>query len=185
MPVTLSTPRLTLRPHALADAPFMVRLNADPEVVRYTGDGPLDLPGALEVVRSLHERQHPHGVARLLVERNGEPIGWCGLRRLVPDDTPDLGYRFLRSAWGHGYATEASIAVLDHGFSILSIRKVRAEADARNPASIRVMQRLGMVLEEEGTDEEGPFVVYGLTVERWRAVRAAVPLPLDGNPGMR
>jgi len=159
----------------------MVRLNADPEVVRYTGDGSLDLEGAQKVIAYLHEKQHPFGVTRLVVERDGEPIEWCGLRRLEDGDVPDLGYRFMQSVWGHGYATEACIAVLDHGFSIPSIQMVRAEADARNAASVRVMHRLGMVFEREDEDEEGPYVVYALERERWEAVRADVPLGLPAT----
>jgi len=174
MPVTLHTPRLQLRPHALSDAAFMVRLNSDPEVVRYTGDGPLDLPGARGVVRYLHEKQHPFGMARLLVLRDGHPIGWCGLRRLSLEETPDLGYRFLRSAWGKGYATEASVAVLDHGFSVPDIHTVRAEADARNPASIRVMERLGMTIQGPFEDDEGPYITATLTRSDWLAHRDTV-----------
>lgn len=149
----------------------MVVLNADPEVVRYTGDGPLDLEGARQIIHYLQEKQHPFGVTRLVVERDGEPIGWCGLRRLAPDDVPDLGYRFMRSAWGKGYATEACVAVLDHGFSLPSISAVSAEADARNEPSVRLMKRLGMGLRESGEDAAGPYVKYGLDADRWRAFR--------------
>jgi len=174
MPVVLSTPRLRLRPHRHADAPFMVALNADPQVVVYTGDGPLDLDGARRVIDYLHHRQHPFGVARLVVERHGEPIGWCGLRRLEDGELPDLGYRFFRKDWGRGYATEAAMAVLDHGFSRADIHTVRAEADARNTASWKVMERLGMQRERAWTDEEGPAVAYTLTEAAWHARRGAV-----------
>lgn len=181
MPVVLHTPRLRLRPHTLADAPFMVRLNGDPEVVRYTGDGPLDLEEARGVVQYLHERQHPFGLARLLVERSGTPLGWCGLRRLSDGQRPDLGYRFLRSAWGHGYATEASVAVLDHGFARPDVGAVVAEADPRNAASVRVMERLGMECEASGEDADGPYVRFGLTEEGWNRVRAEVVARLDAR----
>ena len=176
LPDQLRTARLTLRPHRAADAPFMVRLNSDPEVVRWTGDGPLDLDGARAVIRYLHTRQHPHGMARLIVEHEGRPIGWCGLRRLEPGEVPDLGYRFLRSVWGRGFATEAAVAVLAHGFTLADVTRVKAEADARNPASVRVMERLGMTCDGHFKDEDGPYVRYTLDRAAWlegRDARAA------------
>lgn len=182
MPVFLSTPRLELRPHTSADAVFMVELNADPEVVRYTGDGPLDLNSARKVIDYLHQCQHPFGVARLVVEHMGAPIGWCGLRRLETGDVPDLGYRFFRRVWGQGFATEAAAAVLDHGFSRDDIHKVRAAADPHNTASLRVMKRLGMHWVREWSangSANGSSVEYTLEQDVWRVHRLAVLARLD------
>ena len=162
--------------HALVRPLAKVRDHVGIEVVEVprAADGPLDLDGARRVIDYLHHRQHPFGVARLVVERHGEPIGWCGLRRLEDGELPDLGYRFFRKDWGRGYATEAAMAVLDHGFSRADIHTVRAEADARNTASWKVMERLGMQRERAWTDEEGPAVAYTLTEAAWHARRGAV-----------
>src|SRR4051812_19914071 len=107
-PYALVTARLGLRPHRPGDAPFMVELNSDPEVVRYTGNGPFaTLAEAEEVVASLERQWREERLGRLLAVElaTGKPVGWCGLKRL-PGDV-DLGYRLLRSAWGRGLATEA------------------------------------------------------------------------------
>lgn len=176
MPLYLHTPRLRLRPFEPADAEFLVALNADPEVTRWTGDGPLaDRQAALDVIAYVVGRQYPYGMGRLIVEQDGVPVGWCGLRRLEPGEAPDLGYRFLRSAWGRGLATEASTAVLDAGFARPDVPVVRAEADVRNPASIAVMHKLGMQLHRSWTDAQGPSVEYRLERQAWVDRRASDP----------
>lgn len=171
MPVHLTTPRLLLRPFTLEDVDFIVDLNSSEEVWRYTGDGPLDRDEAAGVVRYIHARQHPHGMARLVVVRrsDGRRLGWCGLRRLEPGEVPDLGYRFFVHAWGQGYATESATAVLDHGFSLATVDRVRAEAYVPNHRSLAVMAKLGMVEVERSTDEGLPTVIQELTETRWRA----------------
>jgi RimJ/RimL family protein N-acetyltransferase len=55
-----------------------------------------------------------------------------------------LGYNLSRAHWGHGFATEAAAAVIKAAFQSFGLRKVIAHADARNTASIRVMEKLGM-----------------------------------------
>ncbi len=172
MALTLTTPRLFIRPFAMSDEAFLQRLNADPEVIRYTGDGPIaDLDAAAAVVRYVVDRQYPFGMGRLIVEEAGVPVGWCGLRRLYADEVPDLGYRFLRSAWGRGLATESSIAVLDAGFARDDVPQVKAEAAAPNHASIAVMKKLGMTFHRSFTDDLGPSVEYLLARQDWLARR--------------
>ncbi|MCB9779598.1 MAG: GNAT family N-acetyltransferase [Alphaproteobacteria bacterium] len=169
MPLVLHTARLRLRPFEPADAAFVKALNDDPRVTRYTGDGAVDLAAAAAVITYIRTRQHPFGMARLVCELDGEPVGWCGLRRLTPDELPDLGYRFFHRAWGQGLATEAARAVLSAGFARDDVPTVRAEADARNLGSIRVMQKLGMTLHRSWTDDQGPAVEYRLSRADWQA----------------
>ena len=111
----LSTPRLWLGPHGPDDAPFLVQLNQDPEVVRYTGDEAFSsVDEAMAVVQSLIEQWQARQLGRLLVvERSSKrPVGWCGLKWSESEQGVDLGFRFLRSVWGRGYATEAGQACL-------------------------------------------------------------------------
>lgn len=118
-------------------------------------------------------RQYPFGMGRLLVEEEGAPVGWCGLRRLVEGEVPDLGYRFLARAWGRGLATEAGVAVLDAGFARADVTVVRAEADRRNTRSVAVMRRLGMRWFRDFEDELGPAVEYRLDRQAWLGSRKA------------
>jgi ribosomal-protein-alanine N-acetyltransferase len=143
----LTTPRLLLRPHAPADADFMLRLNADPLVVRYTGDVAFqDRSEALAVIASL-QAQHARRMGRLVViERGtGEPVGWCGLRWHEDEGAADLGYRLLRDRWGRGYATEASAACIQYAFVDLDLPRLIARVVPQNTASVRVLEKLGFV----------------------------------------
>ena len=73
-------------------------------------------------------------------------LGWCGLKR-HGDGQVDLGYRLLRSAWGRGYATEASKACLEWGFQEAGWTR-SSVAWRANTASIRVLEKVGMRLLE-------------------------------------
>lgn len=151
----LTTPRLGLRPHAEGDAPFMVELNSDPEVVRYTGDTALPgIPEALGVIASLQGQYAQRRLGRLVVEdrATGEKLGWCGLKWLEEDHAVDLGYRFHRRHWGKGYATEAGRACLAHAFGDLRLDRVIARAAQANTASVHVLEKLGFVV--IGTGDE-------------------------------
>lgn len=106
----------------------------------------------------------------------------CGLHHLeaLPDDV-EIAWRLAREHWGHGYATEAATAWLEHAFGTLRLPRVISVADRDNERSIAVMRRLGMgfshetEIEEEG--ERFEVAVYAVTAERWRArVRAAARL---------
>jgi RimJ/RimL family protein N-acetyltransferase len=163
----LETARLGLRPHALADVPFMRALNADPEVVRYTGEPTsLSEAEAAAIVEALGRQYAESGTGRFLViERaSGEPVGWCGLKRQAGGEV-DLGYRFVRSRWGRGIATEAARACLVYGFGPLGFDRIVATAACANAASIAVLSRLGF--RPTGEREE-----HGLEV-RGFALRAA------------
>ncbi len=105
---------------------------------------------------------------------DGAFIGWCGLHRWDPIfRNASLGYCLDDVAWGHGYATEAVRALLQWGFATLPIVRVQAEVDTRKPASARVLEKAGFML--EGTLRENCIVngeisdswVYGLIEREW------------------
>ena len=113
----------------------------------------------------------------MVVERADDEsvLGWCTLGRWNPDfRSASLGYCLDAAAWGHGYATEAAEALLAWAFDTLDLNRVQAEADTRNGASARVLEKLGFV--HEGTLREDCVVdgvvsdswVYGLLRREWR-----------------
>ena len=85
-----------------------------------------------------------------------------------------MGYCFEQAAWGHGYATEAGGSLLQWTFDALGLNRVQAEVDTRNPASARVLEKLGFF--REGTLRQDCIVdgvvsdswVYGLIRSEWR-----------------
>ena len=152
----LVTERLLLRPHDGSDAPFMIELNADPEVTRFTPDGPLTTGMAMEIIQSLRKQFEERRMGRFLVLRKetGERVGFCGLKPVLHQRTADLGYRFMRRFWGQGLATEAAQACVRYGIDELSLEAVTAEVDVGNARSIRVLGKLGFaLLRREGSTE--------------------------------
>jgi RimJ/RimL family protein N-acetyltransferase len=141
-------------------------------VLRYWDAPPWTEPARAErFLAACRQLAHDGTGARLAVEpiQHGGLLGWCGLTRWDPDHrSASLGYCFHQAAWGHGYATEAAGALLDWAFSTLDLNRVQAEADTRNLASARVLEKLGFV--REGTlredcvvnDEVSDSWVYGL-----------------------
>jgi RimJ/RimL family protein N-acetyltransferase len=87
------------------------------------------------------------------VERAGEFIGYCGISRVMFETpfTPavEIGWRFARSAWGHGYATEAARAALALGWSV-GLSTVVAFLVPANRRSAAVAERIGMVRDVNG-----------------------------------
>ena len=107
----------------------------------------------------------------------GDFLGWFHYRpgEGCPDDEPELGYRFRKSAWGKGYASEGSIALINRGFTELDVRRVVASTMVVNTGSRRVMEKAGMRLirtyhqewpDRIPGDEQGD-VEYAITREEW------------------
>lgn len=171
--VVLTTPRLLLRTWREDDLPPYAAMNADPEVVEYLG-GPLTREGSDEIAAWANHLHETEGIGLLAVERreDGAFLGMCGLHRLssFPDDV-EVAWRLARQHWGHGYATEAATAWLDHGFEVLGLPRVISISDPPNERSIAVMRRLGMTFEQEtDVEEDGErfrAVVYAIGAETW------------------
>ncbi len=71
-------------------------------------------------------------------------LGWCGLKYNPDLNEYDLGFRFFKTYWGQGFATEASRACLDYGFQHLDLPAIVGRTMEQNAASICVLQKIGM-----------------------------------------
>lgn len=169
----LTTQRLFLRPMKEEDASHIFELNTDPEVVRYTRDSSFStMSDALNVIHEVMARFQNHKMGRFSVFlHDGTYLGWCGLK-LHPDydNEVDLGYRFHRRFWGQGYATEASLACLQHGFEELGLKRIVAKIMPENIASIKVAQKLKMNFRGIGLNPSDPpgLIVYDLTAQEFK-----------------
>jgi len=146
----LHTQRLLLRPWRLGDVEDAFAYASDVEWARYLWlvPQPYTHRDAEEfVARAVLDGWIDQ--AQFAIEFEGHAIGGVRLNIVdVPGRTAGLGYNVARAHWGRGFATEATTAVTKFGFSSLNLHRIFATADARNLASIRVMQKLGML--EEG-----------------------------------
>jgi RimJ/RimL family protein N-acetyltransferase len=146
--VEIETQRLTLRAWKDSDLPAWAAMNADPQVREFLGPL-LTFEQASAWVLNYQDRldRYGYGFWALEVTATGEFIGFTGLDT-VDDEMPftgiEIGWRLARSAWGHGYATEAAQAALRYGFDVLELPEILAVTMARNERSQAVMRRLGM-----------------------------------------
>ncbi len=182
MKVYLETDRLLLRNFTEDDLDNLVRLDSDPEVMRYINHGdPRDsettrrdtLPRFLEA----HEKFEHFGYFATIEKSTNEFIGWLHFRPApenkilfrpgVDDPTEiELGYRLMRSVWGKGYATEGSRALIRKGFTELGVTCVIAAALVENRASTRVMEKVGLKLVEQYLHEELNEVIVKYALKR-------------------
>jgi len=174
---TLQTERLVLRPLVPADAPEVRRLAGAAEVA----DTTLNIPhpyeqGVAEDWIATHAEAFAAGRALTLgvcVRGAGELVGCMGLRIEPRWHRAELGYWIAVEHWGRGYCTEAARAMVDWGFRAGGLHRVYAEHFVRNPASGRVMQKVGMrregVLREHVCkgDRYEDVCVYGLLRQDW------------------
>ncbi|HET9947544.1 MAG TPA: GNAT family N-acetyltransferase [Longimicrobiales bacterium] len=147
---TLRTARLVLRPCVPGDASDVRRLAGDPGV----SDTTLNIPhpyeeGMAEAWIATHE---PEWLARghvtlAVTEPEVGLVGAIGLRVNAKHRRGELGYWIGVPYWGRGYATEAAAALVGFGFDALELNRIQARHMTRNPASGRVLEKIGMHFE--------------------------------------
>lgn len=150
----IQTNRLILRRLRPNDFEPFAAMNADPKVMRYF-PACLDRAEtkALILRMNRHFERHQFGWWAVDIPGVTSFAGFAGL--LAPafhaHFTPcvEVGWRFVRSAWGKGYATEAGRACIDFAFSRLCLNEVVSMAVVDNQRSRRVMERLGMTRRPE------------------------------------
>jgi RimJ/RimL family protein N-acetyltransferase len=186
---TLETGRLRLRPFRITDADDVQRLAGD----RAVADTTLNIPHPYEdgfaerwignhrdwfemgqqvvfavVLKGDKAKEPRHAFAAKL-------IGAVGLLLDRQDERAELGYWIGKPYWNHGYCTEAARAVVDFGFAQLGLNRIYAHHFVRNPASGRVLQKLGMAHEGQlrqhvrKWDAFEDLELYAVLKEQWPA----------------
>ncbi len=175
---TLETERLVLRAFTLADAKRVQELAGAFEIADTTGHMPHPyLDGmAEEWIQSLDDEfKHGDGATFAMTQRaSGELMGAIGLTISQHNQRAEMGYWIGVPYWNHGYTSEAARAVVQFAFQELKLNRVYASHFSRNPASGRVMQKIGM--QYEGTlrehfvrwAEPEDLVYYGILKSEWQ-----------------
>ncbi|MFI0990070.1 GNAT family N-acetyltransferase [Streptomyces exfoliatus] len=147
----LETDRLVLRAFTTADIDHLLALDNDPEVMRFINGGSPTSREAIEtrtLPRLLHDYPcwRTRGYWAAQEKSTGTFLGWFEFRPLEEDSPAvvELGYRLNQAAWGHGYATEGSQALVHKGFTDLEVERVTANTMAVNTRSRRVMEKSGL-----------------------------------------
>lgn len=166
LPIFVETERLILRVISAQDACDLIDLDSDPEVMRYLTDGEPTEPQiiyekALPRMTRFNKATKSYEYFAAVEKATGEFIGWFHFRppfdlSAAEPGEMELGYRLKRRAWGMGYATEASKAIIRKGFLSMNVQVVSARAMAANKASIRVMEKVGLEFHSHFTEEKFP-----------------------------
>ncbi|GGP64714.1 GNAT family N-acetyltransferase [Saccharothrix coeruleofusca] len=173
----IRTERLLLRPFTPADHAALHSWQSRPDVVRYLYGGPRTHEQTAEslalkcsVTWPSEEGQH----LALALQRGDEVIGETVLKWHSREHRQgEIGYILHPDHHGRGYATEASRAMLRLAFENLGLHRVTASCDARNEASWRVMERLGMRREAHFRHNEwfkggwGDEMIYAMLEDEW------------------
>jgi len=174
---TLETERLILRPFELADAQEVQRLAGTREIAATT----LNIPhpyedGMAEEWIGTHQEAFEQGrgvTFAITIRGEGRLIGAISLMDIRPGHQAELGYWIGEPYWNQGFCTEAARAVVVYGFRVLGLNRVHACHLSRNPASGRVLQKLGMAHEgrrRQHVQKWGAFEdleLYGMLRREW------------------
>jgi ribosomal-protein-alanine N-acetyltransferase len=153
MRYTFETARLSLRPFAMEDAPLLQTLCGDSEIARTTLLIPHPYPvGAAEswIISSLEAASYGTRYAFAITDIiHSDLYGCISLNLDKLHMRAELAYWIGKDYWGQGYATESAKRIIQFGFDALKLQRIWAAAMTKNPASLKIMQKVGM--QYEGT----------------------------------
>jgi len=168
----IKTERLTLRPFKLSDLDSTHAYAGDPTNTEYM----LHLPnrskdGSERFLRWAIEewKNDEQRVYEFAIILSGEHIGAVSMGLKDDKKTGEIGWIICRDYQGKGFATEAAKAIMDYAFDWLEVEKVVAHCDYRNAASVRIMEKIGMILERDdlmrrykNSDEDMQELMYSI-----------------------
>jgi RimJ/RimL family protein N-acetyltransferase len=186
VPEILSTDRLRVRPWTASDDDIAAAfaIYGDPLVLRYlfgkTPDASIDVTRDwLTRLVATADPTAPTGSWAIEERATGQVIGTLIFKVVEMNGVaePEIGFHLARSAWGKGYATEASRALIAYGFATLDAPRIIGFAKPDNAASRRVLEKVGMHEDGTGTFKGDPVVVYAIEREALRTPTRIRRLP--------
>ena len=147
---TIETEHLILRPYRLEDAPELQRLIGDRDIASTTMNIPHPYEDGMaeEWIGKRQQESFERGenVRFAITHRQeGFLIGGIGLNDIDrQSELAEIGYWIAKPYWNKGYGTEAARAVVKYGFEVLGLNRIHAKHFRRNPASGRILQKIGM-----------------------------------------
>jgi RimJ/RimL family protein N-acetyltransferase len=162
-PEEIVTRRLRLRRYREQDSDAFRGLMADDEAARYFSRPASDAAGALLQLASLYDSPVEAFSLAITILGVDRLVGACGFRPAPEPGTLEVFFSLLPSATGHGYATEAVAALVEHARTLGRRRLIARIADD-SQASVGVLERAGFTLVEHDGDEFTPASIYALTL---------------------
>ncbi len=168
----LRTARLVLRPLAESDAAALHAVFIDAEVMRYWWRGPHESLAETEEAVARNVGQEPDMCWAITID-DGSALGWVNLRHKRAN-VAETGYLLSRACWGRGFGREALTAAIAYGFGQMGLRRIAADTDPDNFASIALLRSLGFVLEGHLRGEWETHIgvrhslIFGMLADDWR-----------------
>ena len=183
----IETERLILRDFVKADWREVLAYQSDPLYLRYNKWMERTPEDAKEFVgwfldQQLQKPRIKYQLA-IALKSNDQLIGNCGVRMNKADDIEaNIGYELNPKYWNHGYATEATHAVVDFGFRHFGVHRIWADLVADNLASAHVLEKLGM--QREGHLREKAYfkdrwwdtLIYAILADEWKIHKHTHPV---------
>ena len=145
----LQTLRLDLREFVADDADELYRLNNDPRVMKYIGDGHLsshaEIAATMKRIQRVYRVYPGLGNWRATRRDTGRFIGWFSLKYIPDTVEVEVGYRLRHDAWGQGFATECARELVRYGFDSVGLLRIIGITDPDNIASQNVLRKCGLV----------------------------------------
>ena len=161
--VDLHTDRLLLRPPTLSDVEPMFEIHQDPDVMRFVGkSGDISVAWRNVAMMIGHWQMLGYGMWIIENRADGQVIGRAGLWNEAGGPGLELGWLIRRSAWGRGFATEASRAALDWAWRHLDTDRIISVIHAENAQSIRIAEMLGQRFEKREVTKDQEVLTYGI-----------------------
>lgn len=142
----IRTKRLVLRELTLEDAPAFSKLAGDYDIAKMTGSIPHPFPlysAEFKIMYMRRQKQRGLAYPYAITRDGGELIGVMDLFRSTPDAALEIGYWIGKPYWGQGLSTEAARAIIQEAKDRLGVQALMAGVFADNPASLRVLEKLG------------------------------------------
>ncbi|HAK39205.1 acetyltransferase, GNAT family [Streptococcus infantarius subsp. infantarius] len=139
----LKTKRLLLRPVTMADAEAMFAYTSDTENTKWDFPANRTIEETKKVIENIYLKS-PLGRYGIVLKETSEFIGTIDLMNWSDGKEAEIGYIINKKFWGNGLATEASAKILELCFEVLGFEEVHAFCALENPASARVLTKLGM-----------------------------------------
>jgi RimJ/RimL family protein N-acetyltransferase len=165
----LETKRLSFRHLLPGDLDDLFALYRDREIRRYFPEGTLsyqETKDELEWFLNGHPDRPDLGLWATILKENGRFIGRCGLLpwTLAGRAEVEVAYLLAREYWGQGLGTEAARGIADYAAGHLGLSRLICLVMPGNEASVNVARNIGMSLEREMEDENGPLLLYSMSV---------------------
>lgn len=164
----IETERLSLRLFTHGDAPFILKLLNQPGWLRFIGDRGInneeDARSYIETKLIAAYRKYGYGLYAVELKGEDAVIGMCGLVKRDWLDDVDIGFAMFSCYEGHGYATEAAQAVLNHAHDTHGLWRILGITTGDNNRSIRLLNKIGMKYEKSIKDpgDESILELYSI-----------------------